>query len=79
MSTNIDLIEKELRDLRQSYGEINTKLERVIEDIGKLFDALDTKYVTKDEFAPVKSLVYGLVALILTTVFGALLLLVITK
>lgn len=77
--SSIDIIEKELRELQQNYAKIDTKLERVLEDISKLFDALETRYITKEEFAPVKNLVYGLVALILATVFGALLLLVIVK
>lgn len=37
------------------------------------------KYVTKEEFRPVKILVYGLTGLILTTVMGALIARVITK
>lgn len=37
---------------------------------------LDSKYVTVEAFAPVKTLVYGLVGIILTAVIGALVALV---
>lgn len=41
-------------------------------------EKLDTKYVTKEAFTPVQRVVYGVVGLILTSVFVALLSLVIT-
>jgi hypothetical protein len=37
------------------------------------------KYVTKDEFIPVRNIAYGFVALVLVTVVGALLALVVHK
>jgi hypothetical protein len=40
---------------------------------------LENKYVTQDQFAPVKNIVYGLVTLILIAVVGALLTLIIRK
>lgn len=49
---------------------------KAIEEINK---KLDEKYVTKESFDPVKTLVFGLVGLILTGVVGALLGLVIMK
>jgi hypothetical protein len=42
-------------------------------------EKLEQNYVTQDEFDPIKKIVYGLVALILTGVVGALLGLVILK
>lgn len=46
-------------------------------------NAVDTKvsshYVSKEEFGPIKNLVYGLVGLILVAVVGALLSLVVMK
>lgn len=50
---------------------------------GVQLSSIDTKvgshYVTKEEFAPIKNLVYGLVALMLIAVVGALLSLVVIK
>lgn len=47
-------------------------------DIEKINDKLDNTYVTRDEFAPVKNIVYGMVALILTLVLTAVVYLVVT-
>lgn len=55
------------------------QLTRVREDIKSLENKIDNNYVTKTEFEPVQKLVYGLVGLVLTTVFGALVLLVIKQ
>jgi hypothetical protein len=38
----------------------------------ELFDKLDSRYVVKNEFLPVKNIVYGMVGLILTSVAIAL-------
>ena len=47
------------------------------EKLDELSDKLDNKYVTQDEFKakiePMSKIVYGIVAVILTTVVGALL------
>lgn len=42
-----------------------------LDEIKKLFKDLKKNYVTRAEFEPVKKLVYGLVALILIAVAGA--------
>lgn len=41
-------------------------------DIEKINDKLDNTYVTRDEFSPVKNVVYGMVGLILTAVLAAI-------
>lgn len=44
----------------------------------KIIDAkMDNHYVTKEEFEPIKKIVYGLVSLILVAVVGALVALVV--
>lgn len=58
---------------------IANDISRIKTDITEIKERLDEKYVTKDEFEPVKKLVYGIVGLILTAVIGALLGLVILK
>lgn len=48
-------------------------------DIKDINQKLDEKFVTKTEFSPVKTVVYGLVGLILVAVVGALIGLVILR
>lgn len=50
--------------------EQNKNLQRTVDEIKK---ALEDDYVTKNEFNPIKSIVYGFVGIILTTVAGAVL------
>ena len=48
---------------------INSKLDYIQEDVKEIKAVLRAEYVTKDQFDPVKRLVYGTVTLILTS-FG---------
>jgi len=68
----------------RTQKEINTELlnERIRNiqlDVKEIKEILKTDYVTKDEYDPIKKLVYGLVGLILIGVVGALLSLVILQ
>ena len=53
------------------------------EKLDEMSDKLDEKYVTQDEFKakfePISKIVYGIVAIIVTAVVGALLSLVVNK
>lgn len=49
--------------------------ERTLHILNKV-DNLNTHYVTKDEFRPVKAISFGLVAIMCVTVIGSLLALV---
>lgn len=48
-------------------------LKDIYNAISSLREEISGKYVTKDEFAPIKALVYGLVAVIMSFVVGKLL------
>jgi phage/plasmid primase-like uncharacterized protein len=48
-------------------------------DVVEIKEKLEKNYVTKDEFAPIKSIVYGMVSVILLTVLGAIVALVIVR
>jgi ABC-type phosphate transport system permease subunit len=48
-------------------------IKDVYESVECLRHEIAKNYVTKDEFAPVKSIAYGLMAIIATTVFAAIL------
>lgn len=56
---------------------LNTKLDNVIEKLNSVDDKVSRHYVSKEEFDPIKKIVYGLVSLILIAVVGALLALVV--
>lgn len=67
------------QDDKITMAVINTKLENVISKVDKLVEKLENGYVTKQEFWPVKTIVYGGAGLILTAVFGAFIALIIKK
>jgi len=48
-------------------------------DIKSLMEKMDSRYLSRREFEPVKSIVYGLVSIILIAVVGALVALVIIE
>jgi len=59
----------------QQLGEIlavlGSDVQYIKEDIRTIKTSLNQTYVTKNEFDPIKKVVYGLVGLILTAVVGA--------
>lgn len=57
--------------------EIREQLTDMVQLQRENQEKLDEKYVSQDQFWPVKTLVYGVVALMLTSVVGALLILVV--
>lgn len=55
---------------------IATDISYIKDEMRGMKQQIGSDYVTKDQFEPVRNLVYGMVALILTGVIGALLTLV---
>ena len=62
-----------------SIEVISNDITYIRDDVKEIKDNLRSSYVSKDEFDPVKKIVYGLVGLILVSVMGAVLGLVIIK
>lgn len=62
---NLAIIQNDVSYIKQSVKDLN--------------DKIDEHYVTREEFDPIKKLVYGLVALILTAVVGALVAMVVSR
>jgi hypothetical protein len=60
-----------------SIAVIQTNILDIKEDVRDIKNKLEMDYVTKQEFDPVKKVVYGLVSLILVAVVGALITLLI--
>jgi hypothetical protein len=59
-----------------SLEVIQNDISYIKSDIKEIKDSVVTGYVTKDQFEPVKRIVYGLVGLILTSVVVAIVTLV---
>lgn len=78
---NWDTMHRELVDLKGVYVNRDefVGFQNEVETYQKTNDVTVSKLVTREEFSPIKSLMYGLVALILTAVVGAILGLVILK
>jgi len=58
---------------------IATKVDAIQQTVKDIQGKLEADFVTRAEFDPVKKIVYGMVGLILTIVFTALVYLVIRK
>ena len=48
------------------------KIDHIESNVRDIKEALQEKYVTQDQFEPIKRIVYGMVAIVLTGVIGAI-------
>lgn len=64
--------DKRNTDIYKDIGYIRAR----IDDVSKMMDEVRSQFVTKAELQPIKLVVYGLVAVSLSTLIGAILLLV---
>lgn len=58
---------------------LDAKLANIRDDVSEMKSILRGEYVRRDEFLPVKNVVFGLVAAVLMAVLGALVSVVIKK
>jgi Flp pilus assembly protein TadD len=65
--------------MQTQIAVIATKVESIENKVDEIGIKLEGHYVTKEEFDPVKKIIYGVVGLILTSVVGALLALVVLR
>ena len=70
-------LEKFMRDSSVTDAQIASDIGYIKASLTELKALVNNHYVTKSEFEPVKKLVYGVVALVLTSVMSALMYLVI--
>lgn len=63
----------------EESNNIKLQLDYIQRDIKEIKDSLKADYVKREEFLPVKNIVYGLVSVILVAVIGALITLVIKQ
>jgi hypothetical protein len=71
-----DRTEENTRDIAVLKNDIEY-IKRAVDRIEKQVGTDSVNYVTHQEFGPVKQIVYGIVSLILVSVFGGLLALII--
>lgn len=64
---------------REDIADIVIRLDERTASMARAMEELRSIIVTQPEFKPVKAVVYGLVAIVLTGVFGALIALVVQK
>jgi len=57
--------------LGETLAVLSTDIKYIKDDIQSIKSQLNEVYVRKDEFEPIKRVVYGLVGIILATVVGA--------
>jgi thiosulfate reductase cytochrome b subunit len=63
----------------QNIDVIATQIEYIADDVKEIKEKLNKDFVTTDKFEPIQRLVYGMVSLVLVSVFGALISLVLIK
>ena len=68
-----------MNDKPSSLDVMANEMKHISKDVSEIKSTLRGSYVSKDEFEPIKRIVYGLVGLILVTVCGAVLGLVILQ
>lgn len=73
------IVMKSSQETAAGVATLSAAIEYIKDSIDKIEKKLDNKYVTKDEFAPVKLIVYGLVGMILVAVIGAVIALVVVS
>lgn len=68
-----------MTDKPANLDVIANDIKHMSDDVAEIKSTLRGSYVTKDEFEPIKKIVYGLVTLILVAVVGGLMGLVIIR
>lgn len=63
---------KELSGVRSSMVNLSTDIASLATALNRLEEKVDTRFVSQDQFWPVKTIVYGIVAAVLLAVMGAL-------
>jgi len=86
--------DEDIRDMKQEAQEMDATLQLLnaripdkfaetfavlVADVINIKRALESQYVSRAEFAPIKAIVYGLAALILLGVGGAIVRMVVVK
>ena len=73
------MTKKNGNSLETKVAVIATNIDYLKEEVSEIKAMIGKNFITRDEFEPVKRITYGLVALILIAVIGALLSLIIKR
>lgn len=63
----------------EGLARVEEKVSSISAEVKELKSDVARNFVTHEEFAPVRAIVYGMVALVLVSVMGAILILVVKK
>lgn len=66
-------------DTNRALAILDAKLSHVQQDVIEMKSIMRGDYIRRDEFDPVKQVVFGMVSIVLLTVVGALVTLVVRK
>lgn len=69
-------VEEKLSKIEKAVSGIEIKLEHVETSVAKIENTVESKYVTQDEFRPVRMVTYGLIAILSTSVIASIIALV---
>lgn len=64
---------------RRAQTGVEVKLEFIIKELDEIKAKLEHNYVSQEQFVPVRNIVYGMVGLVLVSVFTSLIYLVIKQ
>lgn len=77
VATQLEGMTQVINETRQSVKELSDETRRSVKELDSKMDVmgqqLKKEFITKEEFEPIRRIVYGLVALMLTGVIMALL------
>ncbi|WP_336747748.1 hypothetical protein [Aureimonas altamirensis] len=73
------VIEQQKDDLGKLQEDTNKRFDAVAKRHDDLVRNIAENYVTKEKFSPVERVVYGLITLVLISVFGALIAMVVAS
>ena len=78
--TSMTFIKDELKDIKCNLktleNKIDERLTSISADIGTTYEEFQKRYVRKEEFAPIKAIVYGMAGMILAGFLGGVLVLI---
>lgn len=66
-------------ELDMNQALLSQKLDFITSELAEIKVRVSNHFVSKEEFEPYKRLIQGLVAIVMTSVFGALLTLILIK
>ena len=75
----VQVNEKNLKELERNNKKEEEENKRLSEEAKLIKEKLEKKYVSQEQFDPVKRIVYGMVTVVLVSIVGSVIALVIKK